>query len=386
MRLPAGRGISRLMQRALMLACLLTSCAHDDDTGLDGGLPDVELGDGPAIDVSPSDAPPRHCSAETPLECAYAPRERGRPTPPVLVDLSYTDVAGLSRAFQIAVHLPDEAPRPLPVVVYSHGGAHGVSNATGVGAEWADVFVRAGYAVVAIAHPARSDASWTALCDALGYDTAGCAQFKWLSWDRPNDFRRTLDWIDEQAAGRYAGVIDPAHLAYAGHSAGAGSVLMAAGAAREYAGAPVELSDPRPIAFMACSPEGPGMDGFVPSSFEGVRGRLLILSGEGDDTELLSEARRQVFDLVRPGGARLGWILEVGARHTTYEYKTDACIRQAAEAGIEPARCDVYLEWLRSVALAHFDAELRGSAAARAYLDSDAPVVLSGGAMEWLRR
>ena len=79
--------------------------------------------------------------------------------------------------------------------------------------------------------------------------------FKFLSWDRPHDVREVLDRLETIAG--LDGVVDLSRVAYAGHSAGAGSVMMVAGASRDFAGTLRTLADPRPIAFLACSPQGP---------------------------------------------------------------------------------------------------------------------------------
>jgi hypothetical protein len=337
------------------------------------------------------------CSPATPDGCSYLPEPRLTEMPLVTAEVSYADESGAVRTIEIGLHRPEGAPVPMPVVIWSHGGSDGVARAAGVAAEWARVFTAAGYLVVAIAHRGRDEVSRAGLCRVLGFDAASCATFKHLSWDRPHDVRAVLDWIDEQAApgGALAGTVDRARVAHAGHSAGAGGVMMVAGASRDFAGDLRVLADPRPLAFIACSPQGPGGDGFVDESFDAVVRPTLVLSGTGDDTGgSLGENRRLLFSRLAPGEKYLGWIADDSARHNTFNFNTDACLQYTAQQGLDPARCQAFLPWLASAALAFLDAEVRGHGAgdapararALAYLASDDLAVLSSGTMEWSRR
>jgi predicted dienelactone hydrolase len=337
------------------------------------------------------------CSPATLAGCSYLPEPRLTEMPLMTAEVSYADESGAVRTIEIGLHRPEGAPLPAPVVIWSHGGSDGVARAAGVGAEWARVFTAAGYLVVAIAHRGRDDASRAGLCRALGLDAAGCATFVHLSGDRPHDVRAVLDWIDEQAApgGALAGAVDRARVAHAGHSAGAGGVMTVAGASRDFAGQLRVLSDPRPLAFIACSPQGPGGNGFVDDSFDAIARPTLVLTGAGDDTNgSLGENRRVLFSRLAPGEKYLGWIADDGARHNTFNFDTDACLQYAAQQGLDPERCQAFLPWLASAALAFLDAEVRGHGAgdapararALAYLASDDLVVLSSGTMEWSRR
>ncbi|MEZ4394270.1 MAG: acetylxylan esterase [Polyangiales bacterium] len=323
------------------------------------------------------------CAAANPAGCRYLgamayPMEALAPA-----TLSYTDESGDTRTIRVQVRRPVGARGPLPVVVWSHGGADGTSNPTNVGAGWDAVFTRAGYLFVAIAHSGRDVASRARLCSALGYDTAGCMTFKYLSWDRPHDLRRVLDWLQEQAVGAQRGNVDLTRIAYAGHSAGAGAALVVAGATREIAGSQRALPDPRPVAFLSCSPQGPGEEGFVEGSFAGVARPHLTLTGAGDDTTgNVAEVRRRPFELMPAGQKYRGWIAEEPARHTIFDFSTSACERE----GGTPERCAQYLDWLSSAGLAFLDAHVAGRPEAAAYLASDALTFLGGGAFEWSRR
>ena len=326
------------------------------------------------------------CTPDTLQACGYGPSlEQGFTTAPErIVELDYTDITGSKRRFSIALRRPLDAPEPLPIVVWSHGGALGQNDPAKVATGWGRVFTGAGYLFVAIAHHQRGDvAARLPICRALGYDEKACERFKFLNWDRPHDVARVLDWIDQQAAGPLQGRIEPRRLAYAGHSAGAGAALAVAGAGRDFAGNVRTLSDPRPLAFIGDSPQGVGYDGFEATSFEAISRPFLTLSGVGDATNSHpAQERRDAFERMMPGNAFLGWITDPATRHGTFNLEARACMR----GGAEETRCAKHLEWLAAAALAFVDSYLRGDVDARAYLESERLGVLSGGAFELSRR
>ncbi len=320
--------------------------------------------------------------------CQYAPAVAYVPGPTATEILAYTDTVGLTREFEIEYRWPQGAPEPLPIVVWSHGGSAGRIEASTVGNEWGDVFVRAGYLVVAIAHRPRDPTTgMPPLCAALNIvDPAEC-QAKALTWDRPFDVMEVLDRLEEREQADLAGRIDVSRIVYAGHSAGAGGVMMIAGATRDFGGTVYSFADPRPIAFIACSPQGPG-DSSIPqdnglraNSYDTMTRPTLFLTGAGDDSGgIVPETRRLPFDLGPGGDWYRGWITEEEANHGTFNYQTDSCI---ADGGL---RCLEYLDWLGSAALAFLDAHVREDAFARAYLGSENLDALSGSALEWSRR
>jgi hypothetical protein len=158
---------------------------------------------------------------------------------------------------------------------------------------------------------------------------------------------------------------------------------MVAGAGRDFAGTVRTLADPRPLAFIGCSPQGVGHDGFTADSFAAIDRPHLTLSGAGDATEgHPAAARRDAFERIGAGNAYLGWFADPATRHVTFDLEAAACVRGGGAA----ARCAEHLDWLASAALAFLDAHVRGDARARAYLESDRLRVLSAGAFELSRR
>ncbi|HUQ06075.1 MAG TPA: hypothetical protein VM261_26410 [Kofleriaceae bacterium] len=368
-----------------LLACALLACgdATSGDTTDAASTSDAAI-DGPGA-VS-------GCAPDALDRCDFVPDAPFAVSNPVFVDLSYSDAAGQTRTFQVAVRTPMGAPEPLPVVIWSHGGNDGRINAANVGTEWAAVLAGGGYLVVTIAHAPRDPSSRSALCAALGYDATGCLTFKYLSWDRPHDVRRTLDFVETQAAsGPFAGRIDADHIVYAGHSAGAGSVDMVNGASRAIAGTQMIVDDPRPVAFIANSPEPSGDDGFIDASFAGCARPTLINTGVGDDTGdpgavTIGENRTRVFDLMPPGGKHRLFLLGEAARHSTFDMSPDDCERWSTDRGLDPGQCATYRRWIASSALAFLDAHTRNSGGGAAYLASDNLRILTAGVATWDRR
>lgn len=384
--------------RALLVLCVvLVGCGErlrsDEDAGVVAEV-DVDAGFDAGLDVdagvdSGTPGVDGGCSSSNLGACGY---QSGTFSPalPVVRSLTYDDgFTDGGRTIEIALRRPQGAPLPLPVILYSHGGAQGISNALTVGEEWAAPLVRAGYLVVAIAHVPRDEASRAALCTSLGLSTvAECATFKYLHWDRPHDVRQVIDLLERvNSTGPLAGSLDLSRLGYLGHSAGAGSTEMVAGATRQLGTSVHSLPDPRVKAFVGCSPEGPGDDGFLDTSWDSVTRPYLSLTGVGDETgEATAAMRPQPYQRMPAGEKYLGWITEASARHTTFEHKLDGCVTWQRQRSADVARCETYFGWLEPAALAFFDAQLKGLPAARAYLASDSLRTLSGGVMEWSRK
>lgn len=195
------------------------SLTHDASLVVDAIVIDAIARDAVVVDAIARDAGLTHdgappdatsldrCRAGAIEDCAYAPGVDYRGRTPVALSLSYDDVSGAERTVEIALHRPEGAPSPAPVVVWSHGGADGIARASAIGNEWARVFTSAGYVFIAIAHIGRDDSSRSALCAAIGVAAADCATFKYLSWDRPHDLSRVLDWLEEPG-GALAGSVD----------------------------------------------------------------------------------------------------------------------------------------------------------------------------------
>ncbi len=305
------------------------------------------------------------------------------------LSLEYIDAAGETRIVNIEIRPPaGTVSYPVPLVLWSHGGSQGKVNPTTVGTGWTPAFVNAGFCMVAIAHPGRDCGSRERLMAALGFPAGqACDTWKHLNWDRPHDAKRVMDYLEaeSQPGGSLDGLVDMTRLAYAGHSAGSGSALVIAGAQREINGTPRDLSDPRPTAFLSCSPQPVGNDDFTVASYQGLVSRPhLTLTGMGDTTGGIPNAtgRRDPFQLIAPGDKYIGWIQDGEAAHTTFNAETDGC----ANRGGTPAQCGAYVEWLHTAAIAFLRAYMNGDASAMAILQTQELSTRTAGAMIWMAK
>ena len=233
----------------------------------------------------------------------------------------------------------------MPVVIWSHGGAEGKDNPHNSMAEWSIATAEAGYSDRQHRAHTAHDHSRRQLCQALlpPLDDASCQVFKYLNWDRPHDIGAVINELEALARGQLRGQIDVLRIAVGGHSAGSGGALMIGGALRRYSGGPVDLSDPRPIAFLAFSPQQPGSDGFFDSSFDSaehswkhIERPALVVTGDGDSTcnpgvepgSCIGDTpfgRRIAFGRMPIGNKYHLYIHDEQAFHTLFELSTDKC-------------------------------------------------------------
>lgn len=320
---------------------------------------------------------------------------------PFARSLVYTDHAGLPREVRLMIRQPMGAPLPMPVVVWSHGGTGGKTDPATSMAEWSTLSARAGYLSVSIAHAHRDDASRRALCRAIGMDDASCNLFSHLNWDRPHDIRVVLDEIHRLAGAELRGQIDTAKIAVGGHSAGSGGAQTVAGAQRNFVRPPGSLADPRPIAFLAFSPQQSGNSGFFDTRFKNpahswtdVQRPMLTATGDGDDSCEPADmpgvcigdtpfGRRIGFQRMPAGGNKYHlYIHDADAFHMLFELNAAAC----PQKNVDAAKCAEIVRWLSSSGLAFLDGHVRREPAALQWLQSHRIEQASGGVAEWQRK
>lgn len=350
--------------------------------------------------------------------CLYFPRDRYAVSPVMTATITYTDIAGLQRSVPIAVRIPVSAPLPMPVVIWSHGGASGHTRPDRSAVEWSETTAEAGYLTISMAHLARTDTltgtRW-ALCQAIAAtepdprwhldDVTTCQNFKYLNWDRPHDIRAVLDELERRNAhGALQGLIDLDHIAVGGHSSGSSGALTVGGALRNFTGTPVDLSDPdhRPVAFLAFSPQQSGAEGLFDTdhrrpvhSWAPITRPVLFGTGDGDSTcDALVEpgscfgdtpyGRRIAFERMAPGDKYLIYFHDAGTFHELFDLNTANPKCQADAA--QQQKCDEIARTLRSAALAFLDGYLRGDALALQWLGRDDVEQATGGVAEWKRK
>jgi hypothetical protein len=287
----------------------------------------------------------------------------------------------------------------MPVVIWSHGGAHGKTDSLNSLAAWSDTTAAAGYLTVSIAHHPRSEQERNQLCVSIGIpDPATCDLFKHLNWDRPFDITAVIDDLEVlNQQGGLRGQIAVDRIAVGGHSAGAGGTLSVAGALRSFTGAPVLLADPRPVAFLAFSPQQPGTEGFFDTDFQRplhswqpLTRPALVGTGDGDNgchpTEVPGACpgetpygRRLNFDRMPAGGKYRIYLHDADTFHTLFAVSTTDCISR----GVNQSKCDEMARWLQSVALAFLDGHVRQDAFALQWLHTDNVETASRRIAEW---
>ncbi|MBI4880308.1 MAG: chlorophyllase [Planctomycetes bacterium] len=196
------------------------------------------------------------------------------------------------------------------------------------------------------------------------------------SWrDRVEDVAFVLDLLEtlpdlvEELAGR----IDRERIGVGGHSFGAHTTILVAGATLKVPllRKRLDLSDPRPIAFLVLSPQGPG-NGLDATSFAGITRPTLFVTGSRDASPRdgrLPAWRRQAFELSPPGERCLLWL--EGADHGLGGISgAGRLLGHRDDAG--------QLACVQAVTTAWWDAFLKNDEAARMLLNQDAVTTLAG--------
>ena len=341
------------------------------------------------------------CTQAPGPDCLYFPAASVAFTPFERMTV-YIDSAGEQRVVHFLIRQPIGAPLPMPAVVWSHGGADGKLRPETSMVEWSETTARAGYFTISIAHEHREPDSRRRLCNAIGIaDDATCTVFKYLNWDRPHDIRAVLDELERLAVGEFASQIDIERVAVGGHSAGSGGALSIAGAERIFVGPPSALADPRPVAFLAFSPQQPGSEGFFDTRFDkprhswtDVRRAVLVATGDGDSTcnpgaepgSCIGDTpfgRRIAFQRMPADGNKYSLYLhDADAFHTLFELNASKC----RQLDVDATKCGEMVRWLSSAGLAFLDGHVRQLPAALQWLQSGRIEQASGGIAEWQKK
>ncbi|MCC7534803.1 MAG: hypothetical protein IT379_01245 [Deltaproteobacteria bacterium] len=270
------------------------------------------------------------------------------------------------RDIPIVVRYPRDATGPLPVVVFSPGGAY-VPRATGY-SEWGTLLARAGYFTVNLSHPEAAGGAHCAPlaipaseCDAAHFVIGEPAEGGTLNgpwYHRPMDARAVLD--DLAAIAEAAGVsVDLDRIAIVGHSGGAFTTMALAGARIDYSPSvrAVDMSDPRPRAFLANSPQGVGHVGLTETSWDLIARPVMTQTGRNDRTE------------GEPPSGRLDAAMHMPApdKYLTYLDSEDAT---HSVFGLGPDASRMLELYVGSAGVAFLDAYVRDRSDARTWLGS----------------
>lgn len=224
----------------------------------------------------------------------------------------------------------EQAPEPLPLIVFSHGMYGSGENLDPLAHHWASH----GYVVILPTH-----------ADSLSLRTAGMSRLEKMQlaremqsgrlrdmntqfqahWaDRPRDVSLILDSLDAIGAldGRLSGRIDRERIGVGGHSFGAMTTMLIGGAEPIKVPRALEqdferdgsLADERVKCVLMISPQGMNQR-FGPESWDDFDLTALTISGDRDRGSggQPAEWRRHAFDLGHAGSHALVWI--EGAEH-----------------------------------------------------------------------
>jgi hypothetical protein len=322
--------------------------------------------------------------------CLYLPGVNYDFEDPIEATITAPDRVGQpGRTFRVAIRKPIGAQAPLPIVITSHGGSSGKTNPIPALSEWAEFAARRGYLSVAIAHPLRSPEQGAALCEHLEATPDQCANFKFNNYDRPRDFARVVDELTALAETEaWRGEFDLSRIVYLGHSAGAGSTQMVAGACRSYYTNFVGdeefcAPDPRPIAFVSLSPQGIGDDGFREGSWVDMDRPFLLATGRGDGGEDTGPVRRDGFYGSSGENQFMFYVDHIAAQHGVFgSTRPDSCLRETDDEAL----CDSMILWLRSTVAAFLAGVLEESPEARQWLQTDQIATAGAPHVQWETR
>lgn len=280
------------------------------------------------------------------------------------------------RTFPILIRYPAGTSGPLPLIIWSHGGAYN-NNGHHSNNEWGNILASAGYAVIHIGHVENDIQSH---CVPLQIPEDECElsdfQEKQVSeggtlgspwYDKPLDGIAVLDDLDniERAASL---TFDRDQIGAAGWSGGTVLVMSLAGAVRDVSPSIHNLTmpDPRVKAFLANSPQGIGTLGYTETSWDGIAVPVLIATGRADTTpNEQARSRLDPFEHMLGPDKYLLFVDSRDANHGTFGLGPDGA------QGLQP--------YVAATGIAFFDAYLRGYPEALAWLNSDGVSVWSNG-------
>lgn len=278
----------------------------------------------------------------------------------VLVD------AKRKKDLRLRITYPD-ANGLFPIIVWSHGMFGSKDGYKPLVQHW----VSHGYVVI---QPTHSDSlsllSPAERRKALANLRLGRTD-DWMN--RPRDVQFVLDSLDgiaKQVPG-LSERMDRRRIGIGGHSFGAVTTQLIGGTtARGPGGKRQSFADPRPVAFVAISPNGSSAL-FDRGSFRDVKKPFLFVSGSNDKGRNGEDAswRKDAFEYAANGDKYLAWI---DAAYHNFGGISGAPSRLGKLAGLEMGEAKPeHVDLVRIVTLAFWDSYLKEDKEARSYIQSD---------------
>ena len=284
-----------------------------------------------------------------------------------------------TRTTPLLIRYPQGATGRLPLIVWSHGGAMTEHGHTGY-EEWGSALARAGYIVVHVGHVPPTPAEAPLLYREFGLtpptDTVLTDLLEFAAnIHRPRDMIAVLNALAGLAGSnaQLAGRIDFDRVALAGHSRGAYTVRTTACARiniaptiQRYSFRDTTKATNTPLrqpikAVLAMSPQGPEKFSFYDNGGGDHSWSSCVLpdmtqTSSGDFHDSTPADRVLPFTLMPPGSKHRMFISDTLATH--------------AALGLGNGSVPQFDPWIISSGVAFLDAYVKGSAAARAYLES----------------
>lgn len=315
-------------------------------------------------EAAPDQPSPSPSASATGNPAAYEPAGRY-----VADRLPTAEVSAPHRATPLPVQwFVPRGGQKVPVVVWSPGGGE-TGAANDKGERWARRLAEAGYAVAKLSHLRRHPDAVDAMCPERAVDARGkrlavgpCSVFVdgRKRFDRPMDVAVVLEQLDALAGAVTGASLDPSRVAVAGHSQGAAAALAVAGARRPVGETAIDLSHPRPRAFVALS--AAGMDAetrWTKGSFDALTRPVLFATGAGDDNGRAGKGWRD----------RLALLDAMPEQTPVYRLFVPSHLARHADFNLE-GRDERFDEVIASAVVAFLDAHVGGRPEAQAYLAS----------------
>ncbi len=275
------------------------------------------------------------------------------------IDLLQLDDRKRGKTLALRVTFPT-AGGPFPVIVFSHGLYGSKDNYLALTRFWA----ASGYVVI---QPNHQDS----LAGGARYDDPANLR-RWP--ERPADVSLIIDSLPELESREpaLAGKMNRQRIGVGGHSLGAGTSQLVAGATATLQGRPRSFADDRVAAALLMSSQGPG--GILSQdSWRNITIPMMVTSGSADGptrTGQPAQWRKQPYELSPPGNKHLVWIegLDHGFGNLT-------------GSGRYP-EVPAHQAYVKATTLAFWDAYLKGSSAARQLLTSNRISGQTGGRVD----
>lgn len=216
-----------------------------------------------------------------------------------------------------AAGAPVEAEAALPVVVFSHGLGGSRLGYGFLGRAWAEH----GYLSL---HPSHRENVPFGAAEAERPSLSTLRAMKEAiddprNWEaRPRDVATVIDSLSGLQLPALAGKLDASRIAVAGHSYGAYTALLCAGAGIRLDGATSDFRERRAQAFIALSPPGNGSRGLEAASWAAITAPVLCVTGTEDRgfQGQPPEWREESFRALPPPEKTL--VVVDGAEHFTF--------------------------------------------------------------------